>query len=79
MDQKRTLARTAAVAQMAVRKHEPNQERSQKELKDRARAAAKKASAAGVRVKPEKLKEAVVSSVVRTYYNFADAIIEGMR
>jgi len=69
-DPKKIAARKAAVARRAVKKHEPNQERSKKELEDRARKAEKDYAS---------MREAVETSVINTYLTFADAILEGMR
>lgn len=63
-------ARKVAVARRAVKKHEPNQERSKKELKDRARKAEKDYAS---------MREAVETSVINTYLTFANAILESMR
>jgi hypothetical protein len=77
-DDPRVIAvRQAAVAQQAVRRHEPGQERSLKDLKDRARAAAKRAKKMGARVNPEKVRESVETSVIDCYLKFAGAIAEG--
>lgn len=71
--------RQAAVAQQAVRRHEPGQERSKKDLKDRARVAARRAKKMGANVNPAKLREAVETSVVDCYLKFAGAIAEGLK
>jgi hypothetical protein len=67
---KKIAARKVAVARRAVKKHEPNQERSKKELEDRARKAEKDYAS---------MRESVETSVINTYLTFADAILEGMR
>ena len=76
-DPKVIAVRQAAVAQQTVRRHEPGQERSKKDLKDRARAAARRAKSLGAYVNPAKLREAVETSVIDTYLTFADAVLEG--
>lgn len=76
-DPKVIAVRQAAVAQQAVRRHEPSQTRSKAELQDRARVAARRAKKMGAYVNPAKLREAVETSVVDTYLTFADAILEG--
>lgn len=78
-DPKVIAVRQAAVAQQAVRRHDPGQTRSKAELQDRARVAAKRAKKMGAYVNPAKLREAVETSVVDTYLTFADAILEGSK